>query len=208
MKAIEGEVIPAEPLQAWERQSNESSEAWEAWVIYRDMPVGTRSLASVGRTLGKSTVLMERWSSTHNWIMRIREYDRYLDRRKMRELEAEYAEMGRRQGQQAAYLAELLMHPAKALIKRIQDDPDKFAQEVNSMELTDAMDMAIKAARVWPQVMKAERLAHGLSTENISEDIDGAVEHVIRIDEESDPVTYLRSLAELASDSGDSSTDK
>ncbi len=57
-------------MLAWERQEAESSRAYEAFSLYRDMGSG-RSLAKVGQSLGKSVKLMERWSVEHSWVDRV-----------------------------------------------------------------------------------------------------------------------------------------
>jgi hypothetical protein len=58
-------------MLAWSRQPDESARAFEAFELYRDMGA-ERSLAKVGRELGKSTALMERWSATHDWVDRVK----------------------------------------------------------------------------------------------------------------------------------------
>jgi hypothetical protein len=63
------------------KQKDEGAEAFEAFAKYRDMGVA-RSTAAVGRELGKSKALMDRWSSAHNWVKRAHSYDLDLDRRK------------------------------------------------------------------------------------------------------------------------------
>lgn len=206
---LSGDVITAkEALETWSRLPDETEKAWAAFELYRNMPSGTRSMDSVAKTVGVSGQRIYQFSAQYAWTKRVRDYDRYLDRIKVRELEAEYADMGRRQGQQAAYLAEMLMYPARELVKRMTNDPDKFTKEMETLPIAEALDMAVKAARVWPQIMKAERLAHGLTTENIGGDIEDATEHVIRIDASTDAVTYLRALAEIAGGSGDTSADE
>jgi hypothetical protein len=57
-------------VRAWERQGGETSRAYEAFSTYRDLGPA-RSLAKVGQILGKSTGLMERWSSAHSWVDRV-----------------------------------------------------------------------------------------------------------------------------------------
>ncbi len=57
-------------MLAWSRQEGESARAFEAFALYRDMGP-ERSLAKVGRGLGKSRGLMERWSSAHDWVDRV-----------------------------------------------------------------------------------------------------------------------------------------
>ncbi|MDQ3316343.1 MAG: hypothetical protein M3522_03300 [Actinomycetota bacterium] len=58
-------------MLAWERQEPESARAYEAFCHYRDLGP-SRSLAKVGQELGKSVGLMERWSSEHDWVARVR----------------------------------------------------------------------------------------------------------------------------------------
>ncbi len=55
----------------------ETPVAFQAFVIYRDMGP-ERSLAAVGRKLGKSKALMERWSSRHGWVLRAHLHDEDL----------------------------------------------------------------------------------------------------------------------------------
>jgi hypothetical protein len=57
-------------MRGWEKQPGESEKAYEAFSLYRDMGP-SRSLAKVGQALGKSTALMERWSSQHDWQDRV-----------------------------------------------------------------------------------------------------------------------------------------
>ena len=57
-----------------ERLQSDTDRSYAALVAYAAM--GTqRSLEKVGQELGKSRVLMERWSSMHQWAIRIRAYD-------------------------------------------------------------------------------------------------------------------------------------
>ena len=58
-------------MLAWERQENESARAYEAFSLYRDMGA-ERSLVKVGHSLGKSRALIERWSSQHDWVDRVK----------------------------------------------------------------------------------------------------------------------------------------
>ena len=77
--------------EPWERQAGESSVAYEAFLLYRNMSHETdgekkkRRLASVAEKLGKSLKLIERWSFTWNWVERARAYDNELQRISMEE---------------------------------------------------------------------------------------------------------------------------
>ena len=67
-------------IEPWEQQENETATAFAAFVIYRDLGLGIRSVVKVGQQLGKSRTLIERWSSQWNWVNRCRVYDQELDR--------------------------------------------------------------------------------------------------------------------------------
>jgi len=78
-------LLPTEEYlrEEWERRDDEGPEAYQAFALYRDMGV-PRSLASVGRKLGKSKILMERWSTRYAWVDRCRLYDSFLDQEQRR----------------------------------------------------------------------------------------------------------------------------
>jgi hypothetical protein len=64
-------------MRAWERLPKESAPAYEAFSTYAEMGV-TRSLAAVGRRLGKSRPLMERWSVRYGWVSRAAAFDQHM----------------------------------------------------------------------------------------------------------------------------------
>jgi hypothetical protein len=51
----------------FEQQSKESSKAFAAFSLYLSLGE-QRSLEAVGQKLGKSKVLMERWSKRYQWV--------------------------------------------------------------------------------------------------------------------------------------------
>jgi len=63
----------------FDRQPGEREEAFTAFRAYLDLGP-KRSLAAVGRQLGKSKALMERWSSRWNWVARVEAYTNHLFR--------------------------------------------------------------------------------------------------------------------------------
>lgn len=62
-----------------ERQKWESSQAYEAFVTYRDMGA-ERSVRAVARELGKSETLISRWSSKNQWVERVRDWENEINR--------------------------------------------------------------------------------------------------------------------------------
>jgi hypothetical protein len=61
----------------FEQQPRESSKAFAAFQVYLRMGP-QRSLAAVGQQLGKSTVVIERWSSKFDWVSRVQAYAAHL----------------------------------------------------------------------------------------------------------------------------------
>jgi hypothetical protein len=72
----------ASVIEAWDRQPGEGTKAWVAFCVYRDLDPATRSLSKVAQELGKSKVLMGRWSSHWRWVGRVRAWESEKDRQK------------------------------------------------------------------------------------------------------------------------------
>jgi hypothetical protein len=64
----------------YRRQPEETPKAFDAFVLYRQMPASERSLEKVGQKLGKSTALIERWSAKYKWVSRVAVWDEEQDR--------------------------------------------------------------------------------------------------------------------------------
>lgn len=63
--------------EIWTRRPDESTVAYDAFKTYLYQGKD-RSNANVGAALGKSTQLMNRWSSAHSWVERSAAYDSYV----------------------------------------------------------------------------------------------------------------------------------
>lgn len=63
----------------WTRRDTETSPAYEAFRTYLNQG-GSRSTANTARELGKSKTVVDKWSSQHAWVERVRAYDRYMSR--------------------------------------------------------------------------------------------------------------------------------
>lgn len=81
---------------SWERQPGETPKAFEAFELYCKLGE-ERSLVKVGRKLGKSTTLIERWSSQWKWVNRARDYDNEMKRRELQAQKKAYQDMQKRQ---------------------------------------------------------------------------------------------------------------
>ena len=63
---------------SWDRQPGEGDEAWEAFVIYRNMGAD-RSIGRVRAKIGKTNRIFEKWCSSHKWVYRSAEWDKHID---------------------------------------------------------------------------------------------------------------------------------
>lgn len=94
--------------KSWERQPNESVQAYEAFKTYLDMG-SERSVRKVEQELHKSHALIARWSSTWNWTRRVREYDNELVRSEIAEKKKEVQKMRKRQLETGALLQRMAL---------------------------------------------------------------------------------------------------
>ena len=70
----------------YEQRGGESSKAYEAFAIYRDMGVN-RSTDSVARQLSKSSALIQRWSREYDWVIRVTAWDAHIDAQARKQVE-------------------------------------------------------------------------------------------------------------------------
>ncbi|WP_431991962.1 hypothetical protein [Streptomyces albogriseolus] len=91
----------ADSAEAWERQPSESAAAWEAFACYRDLGL-SRSIGKVAERLAKSRTLIERWSTTHRWVLRAEAWDREQDRLWRAEQQQATREVARRHARLAS----------------------------------------------------------------------------------------------------------
>lgn len=150
-----------------DRQDKETAVAFEAFRCYLEM--GTeRSTAKVARQLGKTKSLIDRWSSRWKWVDRVREYEGEAISAADQGLLEEIAKRSRRQAEISQLHQEALALPSREVLRRLQEDPENAAKALSNMGLRDLIPMAASAARAHARVVATERLALGMSTDNLS----------------------------------------
>jgi Mg-chelatase subunit ChlI len=130
----------------WDRRSNETSKAYAAFTIYRDMGP-ERSIALVAEECRKNISLMNRWSQRHQWVSRVHDYEAHLEKVAQASREKEIADMRKRHVTLGMALQSKAAEKLKALDGKNMKVPD-----------------AIKALA---EGTKLERLARGEPTETI-----------------------------------------
>lgn len=73
----------------WTRRPDESTPAYEAFRSYMRL----RNITQVAPDIGKSLGLVKRWSSTHDWVERMRAYDTYLSTSQVESVAEEMAKV-------------------------------------------------------------------------------------------------------------------
>lgn len=182
--------------EAWDQQRGESKQAFEAFAAYRSL-TGRRSCSVVGKTLGKSHHLMERWCSRWGWVERSRLYDVYLDQLRRQERHAEIEAFRMRAARQAHAKAQSLMLVDIALSQKIQTLGIDVV--LGQMSVADLIALSVRGASALPQLLRAEALALGDVTDRPAEPVDG--DFLTQLIQSSDDLTSrAAALVEHASD--------
>src|SRR5262249_12338418 len=138
----------------WTRQPDESSPAFQAFALYRDL-LGERTTRRVARELGKSNALVMRWSREKDWVKRAEAYDRHLDEKWRQARETELTAMKTRHAEGAGILV------AKAM-RRLAGHKESGVLPIDENTM-DAQDV-VRALEVG---VKLERLSMGEATDYI-----------------------------------------
>lgn len=138
----------------FDRLPKESAKAFQAFTIYRDLPIDERSLQMVSQRLGKNRSLCARWSAQFQWMDRAKAWDSKQDQIRRTRLAAEREKMFDRQLQSSHRASQALMVPILAFLKRHQANADMFAG-ASAIELIKAM---IPAVNKLPAIQAEERM--------------------------------------------------
>jgi len=124
--------------ELWERLSNETTKAYAAFCIYRDLG-SERSIDKVLAATGKrNRSSLIKWSSRYNWVERVQAYDQYLEELKRKEQEQAIIEMSRRHAELAVRMQELI----KARLEEID------VNALSPRDLATWLDIATKLERL------------------------------------------------------------
>lgn len=123
--------------EPWERQPEETTKAFEAFCVYRDL--GTeRSIAKTGRQLGKNRVTLEGWSSKYEWVKRVAAWDAEQDRiARQEQIKAIKAMRNRHAG-----MAKAMIVKAGRALQRIPEE------EIKASDISRMIEVASKLERI------------------------------------------------------------
>lgn len=152
---------PVELPEPWERQPDESEEAWLAFRAYRDMPPEQRLIR---RTAVKSVAVLTRWYRDHDWIGRCKAFDAHVDSVSVEERKR-ILEMASRD---LAYDHALMLADARELVTR---ELGKLVSVSRDSEMHGLLKPS-EVIKLFETTVKLDRLVRGESTENIREEVD------------------------------------
>jgi hypothetical protein len=144
------QAIGKQERPLWERFDGESAEAWEAFVQYRDMGP-SRSLAKLGKLLGKIRQNFDPWAAKFSWQIRVRAWEDEIDRRNRDENANAILDMRKRHAQ----LAVMMQNKIVARLGTIKPE-----------------DLSARDCAIWlTEAAKLERLSRGEPGEHVQVDV-------------------------------------
>ena len=127
--------------EPWERRENETTKAYEAFCIYRDMG-RERSLSKVAEKQQKSGSLIGRWSRENDWVKRAARWDDEQDRIDRETAQREQAKAIKEMRKRHADLGTAMLIKAAQALKSIP------IQDIKPGDISRMVDVASKLERI------------------------------------------------------------
>jgi len=172
--------VAANYTEPWNRLADEKDRAWEVFRYYRDLGPA-RTIKAVVQHFGyaNATSVQNTYVTKYDWRERVLAYDQYEDRIYNAKRATAIKEMADRHSTDLVGFIEALAVPFTALKQKLESDPDSL-DDLTESTVKQLIDLSVKAGRIIPSMMAAERLARGMSTEVI--EIRGEVTHTHGLD--------------------------
>lgn len=151
-------------VDPWERQPDESSEAFAAWLVYRDAE-GKRTFKRVADELQKSTTLIYRWGTDYRWADRLRRWENHKDAVARAATLKAIVDFRKRAARQAMAKGQTIMLVDMALTGRLAELGNDPAKLLKDMSVNELMQLSMRGAQALPNILRAEALALGDSTD-------------------------------------------
>lgn len=143
---------------AWERQPGETTRAYEAFTLYRDMGAD-RALRKVVQALNKNLTTIAEWSTKYEWVKRAAEWDAEQDRIARN---AQIEEIKKMRKRHAEVANSMIIKAARALNRMKEED-------IRPADISRFIEVA----------SKLERLSRGDTSEVIEERDGGEAEPAV-----------------------------
>ena len=140
-------------LKIWDRQVTDTDRSYEIFEHYRDLGEG-RSLKRSAEHFEIRTENLERWSKKHNWVVRVRAFDRHIRETKKQN---DRVEKGNRQLEMVRRHGDMSRFIQAKVIERVNSMTPEQWNKVPFGQLVSAYRDAVAI----------ERLSVGLPTESV-----------------------------------------
>lgn len=162
--------------ELWEQWANEPIEEYLIFKQWLDLQP-KRLLSKLSEITNKSIQYLVDLKKKNEWDIRAKAYDKYISELKEKEQIQAIKETCLRHAKQVELLQSILLTPARILAERLKETDFKEFKEMNTKEL---LMLVYDTSKILKQLVEVERLAKGLSTENVSHSIKEKIEIVIQ----------------------------
>jgi hypothetical protein len=154
----------------FEQQPRESSKAFAAFQVYLRMGP-QRSLAAVGQQLGKSTVVIERWSSKFDWVSRVQAHAAHLAEVERKAIEARTIE----KSVEWEKVQESVKREAWKKGEKLMEIADRFIERWENCSRIPGMESVVRCMEL---AFKLKQFAAGMpsETKEVNTTVSGTVE--------------------------------
>jgi hypothetical protein len=172
--------MPWHAKKTYYKAADEPFEAWEAFVVYRDLE-GKRSLLQVEKITGRSRSYIQKASVRWNWKRRVADWEEELDSRLRFRKRLEVDQMRERHIEIAQTTQKVIQSELQKLLRASEAAQDDIIIDPNAL------------ARLTKESANLERLTRGEVTERTEGQV--AVKHMVDYSNYSD--AELKQLREL-----------
>jgi len=154
----------------FEQQPRESSKAFAAFQVYLRMGP-QRSLAAVGQQLGKSKVVIERWSSKFDWVSRVQAHAAHLAEVERKAIEARAVD----KSVEWTKVHESVKRDAWRKAEKLIELADRFIERWENCNRIPGMESVVKCMDL---AFKLKQFASGMPSEikEVNTNVSGVVE--------------------------------
>jgi uncharacterized membrane protein YccC len=166
---MDDDLVYVQVPEPWELQHDEPDGAWQKFVNYRDQLVNgryRRSLRETAAAFDTDLSAVHRLSKKYHWAARVAAYDRHLDSIKRAKLGEAIERIAERQSKTLEDAGKAVAAPIRAFVKRLEALDADGENPYDVMDFRKLANEVRACARLLPDLITAERLVAGLSTEN------------------------------------------
>lgn len=164
---------PLSPYNRDPRHSAETSSDHFIFINYLMLPPPVRSIKNLQDALERETgkrpsyEFINKLKDCYSWEERVAAYDDHILGMRMDEHEEEIRQMNKYYSSCARKLTEAYMLLHEAYLKKLEK-PDEVIEQLAKMDVVKLMREMDRHTWAMKQNMEMERMAHGLSTENVA----------------------------------------